>query len=295
MSEAAGRLTVDIVNYYGLWSGKVWLSCVCKASSSKWQKSNKQELKEWDPRLRPPTLRFLHARLGCSWLGGCCHLPLFLPSGKFPYRPSSKTMSYMEGIPLPGRNLTCCSVRCQHYRWLSKSITRRLYDLCYTSIQKYSYSLEDESVRRLPQNTSFLSTETGLQKQVHGVWFFGWRWCFSQFSHRSSKVFVLLPKGKIIKSDRPAQRPVVMWGAPETLAAGVEITRRTPASRTSPWSDSAELGYRERPWAWLLTSQPARDAVEGTQLTEPQRDLNERAYPSVPNSICQLVLWDCMH
>lgn len=46
MSEAAGRLTVDIVNYYGLWSGKVWLSCVCKASSSKWQKSNQQELKE---------------------------------------------------------------------------------------------------------------------------------------------------------------------------------------------------------------------------------------------------------
>lgn len=79
-----------------------------------------------------------------------------------------------------------------------------------TPASKNTVNPWNESVRRLPQNTNFLSTETGLQNQVHGVGFFGWRWSFSQFSHGSSKVFVILPKGKIIKSDLPAKMPAVM-------------------------------------------------------------------------------------
>lgn len=111
----------------------------------------------------------------------------------------------------------------------------------------------------------------GCKNRSTGLDFFGWRWGFSQFSHRSSKVFVLLPKGKIIKSDLPAKRPVVLWRAPETLAAGVEITRRTPASRTSPWSDSAELGKALSPAADGPPCQGLRGryAAHGTS-----RDLN---------------------
>lgn len=109
-------------------------------------KSKVSEIKVLETkRLRPKTtvssleIHLPDSGAHCSVVVPHCNCPLFPPPGKlsclpgekevFPF-PHSNAASYTEGIPWHRRQ-TCFCVRCKHSTWLSKWITRRLYDILH--------------------------------------------------------------------------------------------------------------------------------------------------------------------